>query len=293
MAGFNFFRNYFYGKSNKRDFTEADLPANRLQLFKDVLMVRKGSMVGLNFLYLLIWIPAIIWSFMNLVQLQVQPVDALPSVLLTYLLLLAPLTAITGPFRIGVSYVMRNWARDEHAFPFLHFKTGMKENWKQALLLSVIDGLLPLLLFVCIYFYAGMAQGSLLFYLPIALVLIAALVWILSAQLLPTLIVTYRLTFPQAVRNAVILTLAELPRAIGVKLMTLALPILVLLLMLLFPAALSYALPVIIVLYAIFMLSFNKLITASYANMLCEKYINTKIDGAQVNIGLRAKDECI
>lgn len=291
MAGFNFFKNYFYGKPNRQDFTEGDLPANRLQLFRDVLMVRKGSMVSLNFLYLLIWLPAVIWTFMNILQLQLQPPEVVSSLTFTYLLLLCPMIFITGPFRVGVSYVMRNWARDEHAFPFLHFKTGMKENWKQSLLLSLIDGLLPLVVYVCVYFYAGMASGSVVFYLPIALVLIAALVWILSAQLLPTLIVTYRLSFPQAVRNAVLMTMAALPRAMAVKLATLLLPILTILLSLLIPAALQFALPITIVLYAVFMLSFNKLLTASYANALCEKYLNPKIDGAPVNIGLRPKDE--
>ena len=291
MSGFNFFKNYFYGKSDRKDFTEANLPSNRLQLFKDVLMVRKGNMVSLNFLYLLIWIPAVTWTLMNILQLQVQPVELHSSLALTYLLLLCPMIFITGPFRIGVSYVMRNWARDEHAFAFLHFKAGMKANWKQALLLSLIDGLLPLVVYVCVYFYSGMAKDSVLFYLPISLVLIAAALWVLSAQLLPTLIVTYELSFPQAVRNAFLMTMATLPKAILIKLATLALPVLSILMMLVFPAALNYVLPIVIVLYAIFMLSFNKLVTASYANMLCEKYLNPRIDGAQVDIGLRPKGD--
>ena len=58
----SFFKNYFYGKSGQRDFTEQDLPTNRMQLFREVLKVRRSSMVGLNFLYLLCWIPAILWS---------------------------------------------------------------------------------------------------------------------------------------------------------------------------------------------------------------------------------------
>ena len=69
MAANGFFNSYFYGKSGKRDFTEADLPANRLQLFRDVLRVRIGALVGVNFLYLIFWIPAVIWTFLNLVQL--------------------------------------------------------------------------------------------------------------------------------------------------------------------------------------------------------------------------------
>ena len=70
MAGWNFFSNYFYGKPGQRDFTEADLPENRVQLFREVLRVRRGSLVGLNLLYLLIWIPAIFWTTCSAIRVE-------------------------------------------------------------------------------------------------------------------------------------------------------------------------------------------------------------------------------
>lgn len=291
MALKNLFNNYFYGKPDRKDFTQEDLPTNRLQLFREVLRVRRGSMVGLNLLYLLIWIPAALWTFLNLLQLPAIDVDVLPSLALSYLALLFPLIAITGPFNAGVSFVMRNWARDEHSFPFLDFKKAMRENWKQALAMSAIGGALPLVSFVGVYFYAGMARQNMLFYLPAAVVLLAALLWTLSAQLMPTLIVTYRLKFSQVVKNACILTLAALPRAVCAKLATLTLPIALAVLIWLAPGALSWAGAIALALYGIIMLSFNKLIVASYANAVCEQYLNPKIEGAPVNIGLRPKDE--
>ena len=42
--------------------------------------------------------------------------DYLDSVALRLLIWLIPCIAITGPFTAGLSYVTRNWARDEHAF---------------------------------------------------------------------------------------------------------------------------------------------------------------------------------
>lgn len=286
-----FFKNYFYGRPGQRDFTEQDLPTNRFQLFREVLKVRRGNMVGLNFLYLLCWIPTALWSFLNLVQLTAIAEglsDAtLGDLLFSYLLVLFPLIAITGPFTMGVSRVMRNWARDEHADTFGDFLAGVKENWKQGLLYSLICGALPLLVFICVNFYTGMLQASPLFYLPLAVTLIVALLWSLSAQLMPALIVSYRLRFTGVVRNAVLMTLAVLPKAIGVKLITLAIPAILLLLMQFVPAAMRWAVPAALVLYAIFYLSFNRLILASYSNACCEKYLNAKIEGAGVNIGLR------
>ena len=287
----SFFKNYFYGKSGQRDFTEQDLPTNRFQLFWEVLKVRRSSMVGLNFLYLLCWIPAILWSYLNLVQLSAIAAgisDAnLGDLIYSYLLVLFPLSAITGPFTMGISRVLRNWARDEHAYAAGDYFAGAKENWRQGLLYGLINGALPLLVCICWNFYTGMAGGSPLFYLPLAIALIAGLLWILSAQLMPTLIVTYRLRFTGVVRNAVLMTLAALPKAIAVKLATLAIPVVLLLLMQFAPAALRWAVPAALVLYAIFWLSFNRLITASYANACCEKYLNPKIEGAGVDIGLR------
>lgn len=287
----SFFKNYFYGKSGQRDFTEQDLPTNRMQLFREVLKVRRSSMVGLNFLYLLCWIPAILWSYLNLVQLSAIAAgisDAnLGDLIYSYLLVLFPLSAITGPFTMGISRVLRNWARDEHAYAAGDYFAGVKENWRQGLLYGLINGALPLLVCICWNFYTGMAGGSPLFYLPLAIALIAGLLWILSAQLMPTLIVTYRLRFTGVVRNAVLMTLAALPKAIAVKLATLAIPVVLLLLMQFAPAALRWAVPAALVLYAIFYLSFNRLITASYANACCEKYLNPKIEGAGVDIGLR------
>lgn len=287
----SFFKNYFYGKSGQRDFTEQDLPTNRFQLFREVLKVRRSSMVGLNFLYLLCWIPAILWSYLNLVQLSAIAAgisDAnLGDLIYSYLLVLFPLSAITGPFTMGISRVLRNWARDEHAYAAGDYFAGVKENWRQGLLYGLINGALPLLVCICWNFYTGMAGGSPLFYLPLAIALIAGLLWILSAQLMPTLIVTYRLRFTGVVRNAVLMTLAALPKAIAVKLATLAIPVVLLLLMQFAPPALRWAVPAALVLYAIFYLSFNRLITASYANACCEKYLNPKIEGAGVDIGLR------
>ena len=287
----SFFKNYFYGKSGQRDFTEQDLPTNRMQLFREVLKVRRSSMVGLNFLYLLCWIPAILWSYLNLVQLSAIAAgisDAnLGDLIYSSLLVLFPLSAITGPFTMGISRVLRNWARDEHSYAAGDYFAGAKENWRQGLLYGLINGALPLLVCICWNFYTGMAGGSPLFYLPLAIALIAGLLWILSAQLMPTLIVTYRLRFTGVVRNAVLMTLAALPKAIAVKLATLTIPVVLLLLMQFAPAALRWAVPAALVLYAIFWLSFNRLITASYANACCEKYLNPKIEGAGVDIGLR------
>lgn len=292
----NFFHSYFYGKSGKRDFTQADLPANRLQLFRDVFSVRRGSMLGLNLLMLLAHLPILFWSFLNLVQIyQIDPAAGdfglmLMNIAFSWLLVMAPLCMLTGPFSLGAGYVLRTWARDEHSFVLSDFASALKANWKQGLLLGAARGLAPLLMYICARFYIGMADQSPLFYLPLAIALIAFLLWALSSHLLDAMIVTYDLSFFQHVKNAVLMVLAELPRAILIRLATLTVPLLMLIAVMIFPAALGWITGLGAVLYALLLPAFNGLISASFANYLCEKYLNPRIEGARTDIGLRPKE---
>ena len=291
MAGL--FKNYFHGTPGKRDFTVADLPENRVQLFKQVLGVRMGGLVGLNLLYLLIWLPAIVWTFLvfaSFMAVNVPSAEEVQQALYTWVLVLFPLIAITGPFNAGISYVLHRWARDEHSFAFSDFKDGVKENWKQGLLFGIVDGLVPLLLFFCDRFYLGLAERSPLFYLPLAAAFIAGLIWFLAAPVVPVLMVSYRQSFGGHLRNAILLTLAQLPRSVAIRLLTLAMPIAVHLCLVFFSGAIGWVSGVAMVLYTVILLAFNRLIWASYANFLGEKYLNPKIPGARTDIGLRPRD---
>ena len=299
MAFFgNLMNNYFYGKQGKGDFTLENLPQNRRQLFGEVLKVRWSSMFGVNLLYMIIWIPAIVWTFLNLVTLYsmlgaeagTYAAEDISGLIATYLLIMVPCIAVTGPFNAGVTYVLRNWARDEHSFVLSDFKDAVKGNWKQSLVVSLIDGVLPFLMYTCWRFYGGMLSDSAFYMVPTALVLLVSIVWTLSSMLAYPMLITYELKTRDVIRNSVLLTLAKLPFAVLIKLATLALPALALGVMLLIPNIQMQVLLVVVLLYFVFFVAFNKLITVSYANWLCETYLNPRIEGARTDIGLRPEN---
>ena len=298
MAFFgNLMNNYFYGKQGKGDFTLEQLPQNRRQLFGEVLKVRWSAMFGVNLLYMIIWIPAIVWTFLNLATLYSMigaetPYAAadISSLVATYLLLMVPCVAITGPFNAGVTYVLRNWARDEHSFVLSDFKDALKANWKQSLIVSLIDGLLPFLMYTCWRFYGGLLSQSAFYLVPTALVLLVSIIWSLASMLAYPMLITYDLKIKDVIRNSILLSLAKLPFAVLIKLATLVLPALALGLMLLIPSIQMQVMMVVVMLYLVFMVAFNKLITVSYANWLFETYLNPRIEGARTNIGLRPEN---
>lgn len=288
-------RNYFYGNPDQPDFSERDLPKNRWELFQDALTANKGTLVGLNLLYFACWLPAVAWGFLNLVHLntciQENTISqqVFSNTLFTFLLYLVPLIALTGPFNMGVTYVLRNLARDQHSFVWSDFKDAMKQNWKQGLLLSALDGLFPAVIYIWTLINRNMNMPSGFSYVLFGIVLAVAAFWSLTIQLMPMMIVTYRQNFLELLANAALLTLLSLPKALGIKLLTLCVPILAALLISLFPSTITWLLPVVLVLFAFMLLSLNKLITVSYANSVCEKYLNPKIEGAGTNIGLNLR----
>ena len=297
MAIRDLMNNYFYGKQGKGDFTIENLPKNRRELFFEVLKVRWSGLFGVNLLYMVFWLPAILWTAINLSaalnmmsrEAGLTP-EAFSGLVMTWLLILIPCITFTGPFNAGVTFVLRNWARDEHSFVLSDFKDAVKGNWKQALVISLIDGIMPFLVYVSVRFYGGLMGQSPIFIVPVALTLLVGILWSLASVLAYPMLITYQLKTRDVIRNALLMTVAKLPHAILIKLATLALPALALGLSLLIPSIQMQILMFVVLLYLVFMVAFNKLITVSYANWLCETYLNTRIEGAPTNIGLRPEN---
>ena len=297
MAIRDLMNNYFYGKQGKGDFTIENLPQNRRQLFGEVLKVRWSGLFGVNLLYMVTWIPAIAWTFINVLALYNLlnaeagvSGDDIIGLMNTWLMVMIPCIAITGPFNAGVTYVLRNWARDEHSFVLSDFKDALKANWKQALVISLIDGVMPFLVVTCWRFYSGMLSRSMIFILPAALTLLMGVTWTLASMLAYPMLITYELKTLDVIRNSVLMTVAKLPFALLIKLATLIVPALAYGLMALIPNIQMQVLMVVVLLYLTFMVAFNKLITVSYANWLFETYLNPRIEGARTNIGLRPEN---
>ena len=154
----------------------------------------------------------------------------------------------------------------------------------------VITGALPVLTFVLWRFYADLVSDvSMLFIVPQALVFAAAAAWLLMLEVLYMLMVTYKLSFKQLLKNALVLVVARLPQFLGLRILTLAFPVALYVAFTGFPQAAVYMLMFGGFFYLVFGLALNRLLYASLGNAVCEKYINGKI-GAPVDIGLRPKN---
>ena len=218
-------------------------------------------------------------------------VQVVNSLILRTLLWLIPCITITGPFTAGVSYVTRNWARDEHAFIWSDFKDALKANWKQSLVISAITSILPAAAYVGWRYYGQAAASSVIMIVPQVLVVLVGIIWALSVTYMHPMIVTYELKLGNVLRNSLLLGVARLPFSIGIRLLH-CVPTGIL-----FVAVWFFGLdPMIGMLilggyYILIGFGLSRFITASYTNAVFDRFINSRIEGAKVNQGLRESDE--
>ena len=65
-----FFDRMYYGKAGKRDYSEMDMPKNRVSLFFMVLKDHVFDLVKGNLMQVIFWIPFLLWTYINLAAVQ-------------------------------------------------------------------------------------------------------------------------------------------------------------------------------------------------------------------------------
>ena len=300
------FDRFYYGKAGKADYTEMDMPKTRTALFFQVFRERFFDLIKVNFLQLVFWIPFLLWTALSISAIQtidltayegvenagVQLMNTMSGYVIVWLIGLIPCILITGPSSAGAAYIMRNWARDQHAFLFSDFKDAFKGNWKQALAVSAITCALPVVVYTAVLYYSQMASANALMFVPMVVVLFVALMWALMLPLLYAMLIGYEMSFKVLLKNAFLMASASLPKMVLARLFTL-IPLAVLVIGLYMANGIMLMIGVIYYLLIGFALS--KLIYASFANAVFDKYLNPHIEGAVVGQGLRPvdPDECL
>ena len=240
-----FFNRMYYGNPNKPDLKKEDVQEGSIKLFFIVLQVRFWKLIQLNLLYSLFWVPAFAVVYMNLMAVAQSPefleaAGNLQSFLLSMLILLVPCMLIAGPATAGTTYVLRNWSRDEHAWVWSDFKDALKQNWKESILIMLINGLALIIFYVNILFYTVQAQSSFLFVVLRYFILVIGVIYAMMNMFVFPMLVTYNLKIRDIFKNALIFTIAELPRAFVIFLLA----------FLLFGVVFYYSIPFIILLYS-------------------------------------------
>ena len=194
-------------------------------LFLDIYFRRFWKLILLNLIYMIVSIPAIFVSYkfvqyalifyMQLAGISPENTEAVKAAIgLTPMLMVRIMQCLgTGPATAGFNYVLRKYVNDKHAWVWADFVRGMKENWKQALMVYLIN-----------MAYAVFATGSFLFYNYVMpdmqilgiVIFMVSLVFLMMQMYTYQLMVGFKLTLKQIYQNSAILTIVKLPTNMAV-----------------------------------------------------------------------------
>ena len=109
-----------------------------------------------------------------------------------------------SPFVAGLTFVCRNYAREEHAFILSDFWDAVKNNWKQSLANGIICYIFYVLMSISIPFYSSQLSSNSLLYIPFVVCCIISFLFICAQFYIPVMIITFDLGLKQIYKNAFI-----------------------------------------------------------------------------------------
>ncbi len=111
------------------------------------------------------------------------------------------------------SYIMRNVVKGDSITFFTDVKYCVKRNWKQALIMGIIDlVMIVVIAYDVLFFYMG-SQGAVSSFL-FGIMLIVAMLYVMMRSYMYVLMVTFDLSIPKILKNAFIFALLGFKRNI-------------------------------------------------------------------------------
>jgi uncharacterized membrane protein YesL len=108
------------------------------------------------------------------------------------------------PFLAGLTFVTRNYAREEHTFILSDFKDAVKNNWSAFLLDGILCYVVTIMICIAVPFYWKSGGNNILSAVASGLCIAIGLFFIYSQYYVPVMIVTFNLKLSQILRNSFI-----------------------------------------------------------------------------------------
>lgn len=205
---------------------EKDAPEKRrFFLFFEIFFDKFFKLVQLNFVYFVCLIPLFMGMYYSAVInpliegwgdiLKYNIIVFTPTKLGTCLLIAS--VFITGPATAGFTYVIRNMQRREHTWGISDFFKYFGKNYKQGIIVSIMDMVCYIILYIAIVFYMFIVPedapeaGVIMPALGCVFVIAITLVFTWAHYYIYTMMVTFKLDFAKLFKNSIIFAIAKLP----------------------------------------------------------------------------------
>jgi uncharacterized membrane protein YesL len=194
-------------------------PKPGLIVFFEIFFRKFWHLVKLNMLFFLFNLPAfillpfIVQIYFPSLNNNSELLEWNPYALVTYLLLgsifiFIPVLTV-GPAQSGFTYVLRNFAREQHAFLWSDFKEHALKNLRQSTIICLIDLVVIVIAGVDLNFYFRVSKSSLLLSIITGVTLLVLLIYIMMHLYIYPQLVTFELSIKQIYKNAFIFAIIK------------------------------------------------------------------------------------
>lgn len=253
---------------------EKDAPQKpRFFIFFEVLKRKFWNLLKVNLMTVLFNIPALLIAFyissvlFQKIVLDGGVADFLLRLVFTSFITLIPLITI-GPVQAGTTYILRNYSREEHSFIWGDFKEHFRKNFKQGMIITIIDSIVLILFSIALNVYLGMS--GLLPIAAAAFVIMSFIIFTIMHLYIYPMLVTVNLSIKNIYKNALIFSILKLiPNVL----------MLILNMVIMFAA---FYIPVIgAILYILILPCLIGLMNNFYVNPLIKKYVITSDESVE------------
>ncbi len=229
MFGLNF-------KKEKKDILKRPPGRSRISIFFELFFRKLRDLCKANLLYVLAMIPAFIITLfvvgilssritgffapmlaegMELAAADIANEEfSLAVIVLDIMIRFVLATAFTvflgiGPVTAGMTYILRNYAREEHAWLWNDLWRNAKTNFVQSMIIWVLDIAVLVVMVVAFDFYLSLSGAA--SYLIYGLVFIAVM-YLMMHLYVYQIVVTFRLPLKDVLKNAMLMALQTVPQ---------------------------------------------------------------------------------
>ncbi len=168
-------------------------------LFFDILKRKIGKLITVNLLFVAVTavislIPVLIGLF-----LLKDSYD-----LIKMFMVFAVGSALCGPAMAGMTYIIKNLITENPVFMVSDFMDNVKENWKQAIAVSLLQSIITVICVVSLLFYWNQVPESSVMLIPFIVTLVFTVVLLFASFYPYLLMVTVELKFIDIIKNSFI-----------------------------------------------------------------------------------------
>ncbi|MBP7401357.1 MAG: YesL family protein [Clostridia bacterium] len=195
---------------------------------------------------------------------------------LTAVFLVSMAMFVLGPVHAGMTYVLRNYSREEHAFIWSDFWEHAKKNAGQSLVASLIGIVASVAMVVSLGFYRSVIDNQFLRLLVTGFILLVFTIFTVMQMYIYPMMVTFKLSLKNIYKNAFLFFTLRLFPNLGIFLIGIVLNLIVPALLLVFLQLLGFY--ILILYYVVIGFGIQFLLTNFYAYQQLDRFMIQRLE---------------